>query len=92
VKKVRPQIVGLVFASLLAMWHAVWSLLVATGVAQPVMDFVFRLHMITPPYKIAEFHLGTAVGLVLLTGAIGYIVGTVAALIWNRCMPRDASV
>jgi hypothetical protein len=91
-KRVRPHIIGLVFAAFLAMWHTLWSLLVAVGVAQPVIDFVFRLHMITPPYKIAEFHLSTAVGLVLVTAGIGYLAGWAIGLIWNRCIPVDAGV
>jgi hypothetical protein len=64
-----------------------WSVLVAAGAAQPVIDFIFRLHMITPPYKIAAFHLSAAAGLVLVTAGIGYIVGWAVGFIWNRTIP-----
>lgn len=90
--RVRPQSVGLVFALFLGMWHILWSLLVWLGAAQPFIDFIFRLHMITPPYRIAAFNLGTAVGLVLVTAGIGYVGGWAAGLIWNRCMPGDAKI
>jgi len=88
-KRIHPHHVGLVFAAFLAIWHFLWAILVATGTAQPVMDFIFHLHMITPPYKIAEFQIGTAAALVLVTAGIGYVVGLVGALLWNRCIPRD---
>jgi len=87
-KHVRPHTVGLDFGSFLAIWHVLWSVLVAAGAAQAVIDFIFRLHMITPPYKIAEFHLSTAAGLVLVTAGIGYIVGWAVGFIWNRSIPR----
>ena len=90
-KRVHPNIVGLVFAAFMAMWHVLWSVLVAAGVAQPVIDFIFRLHMIVPPYKIAEFQLDTAASLVLVTAGIGYVAGWAVSLIWNRCIPRDTA-
>jgi len=86
-KHVRPHAVGLVFASFLALWHALWSVLVAAGFAQAVIDFIFRLHMITPPYKIAEFHLGNAAALVLVTAGTGYVGGWAIGFIWNRYIP-----
>jgi hypothetical protein len=79
-----------VFGIFLAVWHALWALLVWFGAAQPLMDFVFRLHMITPPYKIAAFNLGTAATLVLVTAAIGYLMGWVVGSIWNRFGPSAA--
>jgi NhaP-type Na+/H+ or K+/H+ antiporter len=54
------------------------------------VDFVFRLHMITPPYRIAAFNLGTAATLVLVTAGIGYVMGFVVGFIWNRFGPRAA--
>ena len=90
--RTHPHSFGLVFGIFLAIWHAAWSLLVWTGAAQPLMDFIFRLHMITPPYKIAAFNLGTAATLVLVTAGIGYVMGCVVGFIWNRFGPRDARV
>jgi len=90
--RTNPHSLGLVFGIFLGMWHALWSLLVWLGAAQPFIDFIFRLHMITPPYKIAVFNLGTAVALVAITAGIGYAMGVVVGLIWNHFGPRQARV
>lgn len=63
--------------------HAVWALLVASGLAQAFMDWIFALHMIVPPYTIAPFDIITALILVIVTFVIGYIVGWVFAAICN---------
>ena len=88
--RTNPHSFGLVFGIFLGVWHALWSLLVWLGAAQPLMDFIFRLHMITPPYKIAVFDLGTAVALVAVTAVIGYGMGCLVGFIWNRFGPRQA--
>ena len=90
--RTNPHSFGLVFSVSLAVWHVLWSLLVWLGVAQPVIDFIFRLHMITPPYKIALFNLGTAAALVALTALSGYVMGWVVGFIWNRLAPRESRV
>lgn len=87
--RIRPHSIGLAFAAFLAIWHILWSLLVGVGAAQPFIDFIFRLHMITPPYRIAAFSLATAASLVVVTAGIGYMAGWAAGVIWNRCVPRD---
>jgi hypothetical protein len=52
--------------------------------AQWLLDFIFRLHMITPPYHVTGFDLLTAAGLVLVTSVLGYFGGVILGLIWNR--------
>lgn len=75
--------VGLVFGSSLGLWHLSWAALVAMGLAQPLMNLVFRLHFIDPPYRIMPFRLDLALGLVALTFASGFLSGWVLAAIWN---------
>lgn len=43
--RANPHSFGLVFGTLLAAWHALWSLLVWLGPAQPLIDLIFRLHI-----------------------------------------------
>jgi hypothetical protein len=74
---------GLVVGSFLGIWHLAWTLLVAVGIAQWLMDWVFRLHFIQPPYKVTEFRPILALALIVLTSILGYFIGWVLAVIWN---------
>ena len=89
--RLRPHSVGLAFGSFLGAWHALWAFLVWAGAAQWLLDFVFRLHMIAPPYHITEFSLLTATALVLFTGTIGYASGWFIGLLWNHFALRLGS-
>ncbi len=71
------------FALLLGGYHLLWVALVAVGWAQPVIDFVFRLHFLEPVLVVTPFTLGPAAGLVVLTAAIGAAFGWLIAAIWN---------
>ena len=75
---------GLALGCLLGGMHLLWALLVASGFAQLVMDFIFWLHFIRPVYVIERFDVARAAGLVALTAAIGYAMGAAFALLWNR--------
>ena len=83
-KRTSPHLAGVALGSFLGLWHAFWAFLVFVGAAQWLIDFIFRLHMIAPPYKITGFNLLTAFSLVFVTACLGYLSGLVIALIWNR--------
>ena len=81
---VSPIRIGLVFGLFLALFHACWAALVAAGVAQPLIDFVFWAHFITPPYHIEPFALPRALALLAITFTFGLIFGAGGAWLWNR--------
>ncbi len=75
--------VGLTFGALTGGVHLVWSVLVAFGWAQPLLDFIFTLHMVEPVIVVGYFDIMLAGTLVIITAIIGYIVGYIFSLIWN---------
>ena len=87
--RIRPHFIGLAFGTFLAAWHTMWALLVLIGAAQPLLDFIFTLHMITPVYHVGEFNFGIAVALIAVTGAVGYIGGWIFGLVWNWVAGRS---
>jgi hypothetical protein len=89
---IDPNRAGLVLGALLGSWHLLWSLLVALGVAQPLIDFLFWIHFIRPVYVIEPFAIGRAAILVLVTAGIGYITGFVFGKLWNRIHRSSAIV
>ena len=85
----RPVRFGLIFALFMAACHTVWAALVAVGWAQPVIDFLFWIHFIQPPYTIAPFAIWIAIVLVTVVSAIGFAIGYVFAFIWDRIGRMD---
>ncbi len=82
--KLNPNKTGLALGGLLSLWHAAWAALVALGLAQALLNFVFSIHFLANPYLVREFSLGVALTLVVVTFAVGYILGWVFAMIWNK--------
>ena len=80
---IHPAKAGLALGALFALWHFGWSLLVAAGWAQPVIDFVFWMHFIKPVYAIQAFSLVTALVLIGITAITGFVIGSVFGLLWN---------
>lgn len=81
--KINPAKVGLTLGALFGGWHLCWSILVALGWAQPVIDFIFWMHFIKPIYVIAPFDPAIAAILIVITALAGFIIGWVFALLWN---------
>lgn len=80
---VHPNKAGLAVGAFLGLVHIVWSVLVAVGSAQAVLDFIFRIHMVDAGFSVVEFSLGLAAILVVAAAVWGYIVGWVLATLWN---------
>jgi hypothetical protein len=76
--------VGLTLGALIGGMHALWALLVATGFAQALYDFILWAHMIHLSIVIGPFDAIAALTLVIMTGVGGYVVGWVGAWVWNK--------
>jgi hypothetical protein len=81
---INPNRAGLSFGVVLGGWHLLWAALVATGFAQPVLDFIFWMHFIKPVYVVGPFQPAVAVLLVGTTALVGYVMGAAFGLVWNR--------
>lgn len=81
---INPPKAALSVAVALGGFHLVWAVLVAIGWAQPIMDFVFWMHMISLPYVVKAFDSSAAVTLIVVTAIMGYVIGYIFAKIWNR--------
>ena len=81
---INPNKAGLVLGSFLGAWHLLWSILVASGWAQALVDFLFWIHFIKPVYVIDNFSPGRALLLIAITSAVGYAFGYTFAILWNR--------
>jgi hypothetical protein len=82
--KLVPMKVGLAIGGFAAAVHLVWSVIVALGWGQGLVSFIFKLHMIAPAPIVGAFNIGTAVGLIVVTGIVGYAAGFVFVTIWNK--------
>jgi thiamine transporter ThiT len=80
---------GFAAGILVGLLHLFWAALVALGWAQPLIDFILRLHFIKLSLEIQPFDPGTAAGLVAITSVAGFTVGFVLALVWNWLNPAD---
>jgi hypothetical protein len=82
--KINPIRLGIALGLLLALIHACWAALVALAWAQPLMDFIFRLHFISPPWHIESFAWSEAFLLVGITFLSGFVIGEAGGWLWNR--------
>jgi hypothetical protein len=80
--------IGLAVGSFTAGIHFFWSILVLIGLAQPLMDWIFQLHMIRPPYTIMPFSLINMIVLILISFIGGYGAGWFFAYVWNYLLKK----
>lgn len=81
---INPTKTALTIGAFAGGLHLVWSIFIALGWAQALVDFKLWVHMISVPIVVKPFELSTAATLVIVTAIVGYVVGHIFALIWNR--------
>lgn len=81
--KINTHKLGLAVAILVGGGHLLWSLLVAGGWAQALINFKLRMHFLEMPINVAGFDLGTAILLVLVATAFGYAFGRIIGAVCN---------
>lgn len=76
---------GLTFGFLICSFHIMWSVLVALGIAQVLLDFVLNIHMLNMQVEVMPFNIVKALGLIIVTFLLGYVFGWLMAFFWNKC-------
>lgn len=74
---------GLAVGALLGGWHVIWSLLVLTGLGQPLVNFILWAHMIRLTYVVGPFDAIACITLIIITSLVGFVAGSVFAKLWN---------
>ena len=82
--KLDPKKTALTTGIFIGGWHLFWSLLVAVGLAQVLLDFILWAHFLQNPYVVAPFEFSRMIVLVVVTFLVGYVGGGMFAFLWNK--------
>ncbi|TSA44044.1 hypothetical protein D4R49_00850 [bacterium] len=81
---ISPTKTAFTLGAFIGGWHLVWSILIALGLAQPLIDFILWAHMISLPWVVKPFDLTASATLIVVTWVVGCVFGYIFAKIWNR--------
>ena len=82
--KLDPKKTAMTLGAFFGLAHAVWGLLVASNLAMPLLDWIFGLHFLNNPYSVQSFDVTRWLTLVVVTTIVGFVVGYVFSLLWNK--------
>lgn len=82
--QINPHKTGLALGMLAGVLHVLWSILVALGWAQPLINFSAWAHMVSVPVVVKDFELTAAATVIVVAALVGYVVGQIFARVWNR--------
>jgi len=74
---------AIAFGGFAAIIHAVWSVLVWSGNAQNLINWIMGLHMVTTAVTVNAFNAVTALMLIVVTFVLGAVFGLIFAKVWN---------
>ncbi len=86
--KLTPITVAIYTGLFVAALHFLWSLMVAFGLGQIYLDWILGLHFIENPYVVVPFNLSTMIMLLVFTFVVGFILGWVGTVCWNKMIKR----
>lgn len=81
---INPKKVGIILGMFIGGIHVIWSILVALGWAQPLINFISLAHMIQPFVTVTGFNLTSAITLIISTSLVGFVIGYILGVIWNK--------
>lgn len=67
----------------MALCHLLWIVLVVAGVAETIMNWIFKIHFMSNPFVMQPFDLVNGIWLLVVTFAVGYVAGWVFAVLAN---------
>ena len=82
--QINTKKLGLTLGSFVAFIHLVWVILLWLGIAQPLMDFAYRMHSMPNPYALLPFNLGNSILLIIIAFIMGNIIGNIFGFFWNK--------
>ena len=91
-EKIDKNKTGLTFGLLTGLFHLFWSILVALGLAQALVNFIFTIHMLNISITVMPFDVIKALLLIIVTFVVGYIFGWLMAFFWNKCFKEKSVV
>jgi hypothetical protein len=74
---------ALAIATFVAVMHGLWLILVASGFAQTLMDWILGLHMLNNPYIVMSFDLMNASLLLIVPAISSYVAVLLFGLVWE---------
>jgi len=77
-------------AALLSSLHFAWLVLVYMGIAQMVMDFIFKIHMLNSPLQVQPFEWPYAFLLITITFSVGALYGWLYSVIQKLVNQRES--
>jgi hypothetical protein len=86
--KFKPMTVALYTGLLVSALHLFWSVIVALGLGQIYLDWILGLHFIQNPFVVMPFSLGTMIILLVFTFAVGFVLGWVSTICWNKMVKK----
>ena len=82
--KLNPHKTGLALGLAFGLFHLLWAVLVLLGFAQTLIGFALSIHFLNNPFQIQPFDVTIALILIVVTAGIGYVIGKIFALVWNK--------